>query len=166
MVKPLTTHSHALIHTQLVPLLLLTLMSSALHAAEPESVFPGKTWQRRTPAAVGLDVAKLDEFKSIAGGGGCVTRYGYLVYSWGKFDQPRDVASAIKPFYSYLLLKAVEEGRLKSLDEPVLEFRPELRGLNANLGYKDRLLTFHHLGNQTACLGYQERPGEYEGKYT
>ena len=149
---------------QVAGALLCTLLAGPLGAAAPKPnpkkpVFPGKQWLRRSPAAAGLDRVKLDAFRQIVGGRGCITRHGYLVHSWGAYDKPHDVASAVKPFYSFLLLKAVEEGRLKSVDEPVMTYRPGLKGLNAGLGHKDRRMTFRHLGNQTACLGYREAPG-------
>ncbi len=121
--------------------------------------FPGKEWIRKSPKDIGLNEAKLEEFKSIVGGRGCVVRDGYLVYSWGDYTKPHDVASAVKPFYSYLLLKAQEEGKLESLDEKVVDYQPSLADINAKLGYKDRGMTFRHLGFQTACLGYEEPPG-------
>ena len=37
-------------------------------------VFPGKTWQWKDPAQVGMDRAKLDEFARYVGGRGCIVR--------------------------------------------------------------------------------------------
>ena len=73
---------------------------------------------------------------------------------------PATSPRALKPFYGYLLLRGpLEDGRIESLDQPVMDFQPCLRDLNANLNYKDRQLTFRHLANQTACLGFREAPG-------
>jgi CubicO group peptidase (beta-lactamase class C family) len=116
-------------------------------------IFPGKTWATRTPAAAGLDAAKLAAFRDHVGGRGCVVRGGCMVTSWGDFTKRGDVASAAKPWYTHFLLLAVEKGVIKSLDSPVHEWDPRLKG-------KDRAITWHHLANQTSCYGVEERAGE------
>jgi hypothetical protein len=106
-----------------------------------------------------LDKSKLDAIQSYMGGRGCIVRHGYLVYTWGDFTTPGDVASAAKPWYSTFLFKAVEDGRLASLDTPAVNYEPRLSTLNASLGYKDTNITFRHFASQTSCYGVQERPG-------
>ncbi|MCC6421002.1 MAG: hypothetical protein IT429_22425 [Gemmataceae bacterium] len=44
-------------------------------------------------------------------------RHGLLAYSWGDVSQSGDIASAVKPIISTLLFLAVQEGRLRSVDE-------------------------------------------------
>ena len=44
----------------------------------PAQVFPGTTWQFKTPAEVGMDVKRLDAFRDYIGGRGCVARHGYI----------------------------------------------------------------------------------------
>ena len=94
-----------------ITMLFCAAFAGPLMAAGPKAklkpVFPGKRWQRRSPAQVGLDAAKLKVFQKLVGGRGCITRHGYLVHTCGAYDKPHDVASAVKPFYSFLLLKAV-----------------------------------------------------------
>ena len=123
------------------------------------AIFPGTNWETRTPPQAGLDVAKLNAIQSYLGGRGCIVRNGYLVYSWGNMTTRGDVASAAKPWYSTLLFKAVEEGRLASLDTRAVEFEPRLGMLNSPLGFKDTNITFRHFANQTSCYGVQEHPG-------
>ncbi len=124
-----------------------------------DSVFPAAQWQRRSPADRGLHVERLDDFRKIVGGRGCVVRDGYLVYSWGAYSEPHDVASALKPLYSYLLMQALATGKLPSLDTPVATFWSDDARVRQNPDHKDQQLTFRHLGFQTACLGYREAPG-------
>ena len=100
-----------------------------------EPVFPGKTWAKKTPANVDLDAAKLKAFSQFVGGRGCVVRHGYMVYSWGDVARRADVASACKPFYSHFLWKAIEDGKIKSVDEKVLKWEPRLRRINKSLGF-------------------------------
>ncbi len=115
-------------------------------------VYPEKTWQRKSPAEVGLDAAKLKAFSNTCGGRGCVTRHGYLVYTWGDAARRGDVASACKPWYSHFLFKALEDGRIASLDDTVAALEPRLKGV-------DRDIAWRHLANQTSCYGLAERPG-------
>ena len=131
---------------------------TASSVAAAEAVFPGKTWATKKPAEVGLDAAKLAMLRDDVGGRGCVVRHGYLVYQWGDISRRADVASAAKPFYSFLLFKALEEGKIPSLDETVVRWEPRLATINPQLGHKDRLITWRHLANQISCYGLVERP--------
>lgn len=125
----------------------------------PAQVFPGTTWQFKTPAEVGMDVKRLDAFRDYVGGRGCVVRHGYMVYTWGDQTRRQDVASACKPVIAHFLFKAVEDGKLASLDEPVVRWEPRLNEVNPDLDFKDRLMTFRHMATQTSCYGVQEKPG-------
>ncbi|HUS90868.1 MAG TPA: serine hydrolase [Phycisphaerae bacterium] len=124
-----------------------------------EPAWPGKTWPTRTGPQAGLDAAKLAAFSEVVGGRGCVVRGGYMVHTWGDAAKRGDVASAAKVFYSHFLFKAVELGKLKSVDEKAVTFEPRLAEINAALGHKDREITFRHFANQTSCYGLAERPG-------
>jgi len=106
-----------------------------------------------------MDAAKLKAFSTYVGGRGCVTRHGYMVYTWGSATRRGDVASACKPWYSHFLFKAVEDGKIAGLDEKVCKFEPRLAALNEALGHKDRNITWRHLANQTSCYGITEKPG-------
>ena len=125
----------------------------------PIGVLPGKTWATKTPAEVGLDAGKLREFSEFVGGRGCVVRHGYLVYHWGDITRREDIASAAKPFYSYFLFKALELGKIPSLDQRVGEWEPRLADLDPAHGRKNRDILWRHLANQTSCYGVVERPG-------
>lgn len=120
-------------------------------------MYPGEHWAWRAPEQVGLDRTKLDALRELVGGRGCVVRHGYMTYSWGDVSQSGDVASAVKPVISTLLLMAVQDDRVKSVDEPVANSDPRLRALN---GGKDAAITWRHLASQTSGYGLAERPGE------
>ncbi|MFQ6036508.1 MAG: serine hydrolase, partial [Sedimentisphaerales bacterium] len=137
----------------------LVLGACQLRAGEGELVYPGREWQIRKPGDVGQDASKLKELSDYAGGFGCVVRHGYMIYTWGEASKRKDVASAAKPFYAHFLFKAVEEGRISSLDERVNRWEPRLNQINKDLGYKDRDITWRHFANQTSCYGLTERPG-------
>ncbi len=123
-------------------------------AAEQESfavsVFPGETWQTRTPEQVGMSAAALDEISKP--GDGVIVRYGYLVYSWGNPSSGGDWASATKTLISTMLGIAIQEGKC-SMDTLASEFEPLLTG-------KDAEITFRHLATMTSGYGLAERPGQ------
>ncbi len=122
-------------------------------------VYPGAEWLTKKPGQVDLDSAKLKELSDYAGGSGCIVRHGYMIYTWGDASKRRDVASAAKPFYAHFLFKAVEDGRISSLDERVNRWEPRLNQINRDLGHKDRDIRWRHLANQISCYGLAEAPG-------
>jgi len=148
----------------LLPLTLFCCTASLVALADdspmPPRVFPGVAWQWQTPARMGLDPSGLAEAAAFAKGRGCVVRGGYMVFTWGDFSSRGDVASACKPVIGHMTFKAVELGRLATLDTLVADYEPRLRVLNPGLGYKDARITFRHLITQTSCYGVLERPGE------
>ncbi len=84
------------------------------HPMTAQTVCPGKTWEKKTPADLGMDAEKLLAFSNYVGGRGCVTRHGYMVYTWGDHKRRGDVASACKPWFSHFLFRAVEEEESRS----------------------------------------------------
>jgi len=99
-----------------------------------------------------MDVSKLDELARRVGGFGCVIKDGYLVYSWGDPTQDQDWFSASKPVLSTLLLIAVAEGKLPSVDAPLAPYWP--------LSSKDQTMTFRHLADMTGGYARPEKPGQ------
>jgi CubicO group peptidase (beta-lactamase class C family) len=127
------------------------LLNSAL-AVDPVQVFPAETWATKLPAEVGLDSEKLDQFAERVGGDGCIIRHGYLVKSWGDVTRRKDWASAAKPVLSTLLMLAVEEGSLASVDSQVGQ-------VDWQLSAKDAPMTFRHLANMVSGYALAEAPG-------
>jgi CubicO group peptidase (beta-lactamase class C family) len=118
---------------------------------------PGKSWETRDPASLGLDPEKLAKLSNLVGGRGCVVRHGYLAYSWGNISTSKDVASASKAVISTLLLLALQDRLIKSVDAPVAIHEPRLRTLNNG---KDAGITWRHLASQTSGYGLIENPGD------
>jgi len=133
-------------------------------AAEPPVVFPGQHWEQKTPAQVGLDAAKLEAFaRSLQQSSGrrgekpdtirgVVIKDGYLVYAWGKQDAGGGWFSASKPVLSTLLFFAIQQGKLKGVDDLVGDWRWALSA-------KDRTMTFRHLADMTSGYACDEAPG-------
>ncbi|MFH1225543.1 MAG: DUF2341 domain-containing protein [Candidatus Diapherotrites archaeon] len=130
--------------------------------APPETVFPGASWEVRTPGEMGLDAAKLDQFASNVGGVGTIVYKGYVVKEWGNQASKADWASAAKPVTSTLLLFAVKEGKLgggvNSLVGPHVNY---LWGKSLNSG--DQQMTFLDLANMTSTYALPEAAGESWG---
>ncbi len=121
------------------------------------NVYPGATWETRSPEEVGLARSKLRDLALMVEGRGCVVRHGYLVFGWGDVAKSADVASAFKPVLSTLLFFAIQEGKVRGVDEPVSDFEPRLKTLNQG---KDGAITWRHLASQTSGYGLAERPGQ------
>jgi len=139
--------------------ILVCIAVTAATATNTSPIYPGKEWAAKSPDEAGLDAKKLDELSDYAGGSGCIVKNGYIVYTWGDASRRRDVASAAKPFYSHFLFKAVEDGRISGLNEHANKWEPRLNQINADLGYKDRGITWRHFANQISCYGLTEAPG-------
>lgn len=134
--------------TMLAAMVVCTLGTSAPGAA----TFPGVHWETREPAAVGVRGEVLDRLAEQLGGRGCVVKDGYLIKAWGDSAKRGDWFSSAKPVLSTLLFFAVEEGRVKSVDQPIAEFGWELKP-------KDRGITFRHLGSMNSGYARPEAPG-------
>lgn len=147
------------VRAALLVVAILSGMSNTL-AVDGESVFPGEAWLMKTPSEVGLNAERLDAFANAIGGDGVVIRDGYLVKTWGKPDRRADWASSAKPVISTMLLFAVQEGKLKSVDDPV---RPwvQKRWPGKDLIEKDHSMTFRHLADMTSGYSRAEPPGTY-----
>lgn len=122
-------------------------------AGSAQVVFPGKAWEQRQPADLNLNAALLDKLAESLGGRGCVIKDGYVVKTWGDQAERGDVFSSAKPILSTLLFFAIEEGRVKSVDQPIAEF-------GWKLSTKDKGITFRQLGSMTSGYARPEGPGE------
>ena len=110
-----------------------------------EGVYPGADWLKRRAEELGLSAEKLGALAKLVGGRGCVVRHGCLAYGWGDLSKSGDIASAVKPVISTLLLLAVQQGKVKEVDAAIVEFEPRLRALNHG---KDAGITWRHLASQ------------------
>jgi len=136
-------------------------------AAEPAAHFPGRTWEKKPPGEAGLDPEKLQAFISRLStpaeesrrgptkdgeSCGCVIKDGFMVASWGAPSQKTDWRSASKPMLSTMLFFAIQEGRLKSVDDRVGDW-------GWKMSAKDKPMTFAHLANMVSGYTLNEPPG-------
>ena len=119
--------------------------------------YPGATWETRTPAQVGLRSDRLVSFAGSLGGVGSIVRNGYMVHTWGDQTAKADWASAAKPVIHTLLFFAVQENRIKSVDDPIKDW--VLAATNAALRPEDESITFAQLMNMTSGYAEIEAPG-------
>jgi len=119
--------------------------------------YPGATWETRTPAQVGLDAARLDQFVASVGGVGSIVRNGYMVRTWGDQTLKDDWASASKPLINTLLFFAVQENRIDRVEDPVRDL--VLPATGGTLRPADQSMTFFQLMNMTSGYARIENPG-------
>ena len=87
------------------------------------------------------------------GGRGCAIKNGFVVKAWGAQGKKGDWASSAKPVLSTLLMFALHEGKIKSFDQPVVDFGWELLP-------KDRTMTLRQLASMTSGYARPEEPGQ------
>jgi len=127
--------------------------AAAMPAQGQPPRFPGRQWEHKPPAELGLEADRLQAVSTALGGRGCIVKQGFVVQAWGDQAEKIDWLSSAKPVLSTLLLFAVHEGKLRSVDTPIAEFGWELAP-------KDRSMTFRHLANMTSGYARPEPPGE------
>ena len=141
--------------------------------------FPKERWETARPADVGMDPEKVGQaerwFTDALGEGKgrlAIVRSGRVVletyHHMSETEKP-GIASAAKSIYSNVLGIIVAEGGLKSADEKVVEYYPEMMAVREGEGNKpgryafevNRGITFRHLICNVS--GYM-KPGEAPGQ--
>ncbi len=144
-----------------------------------DPIFPAQTWQDASPDQVGMHAGLLDEARRrldelvpdtpyrVA-----IVRHGYLVAEWLREMAPGQsvhIASAMKSVLSNMLGIAIDEGRIGSADDLVVEHFPEMIEVTPGSGPKEgrhafeanRGATLRHLiCNVSGFLKPGEAPGE------
>lgn len=115
-----------------------------------ETYYPGKVWRTSTPEAQGIDSEQLLKmFQTIQESKApihsvLIIRNGFLVCEayFQPFNQsiPHDQFSATKSFMSTLIGIAIDEGKIKSIDQKVTEFFPDVTVPVNDLGIQDLTL--------------------------
>jgi len=126
---------------------------SAMLADAADVVFPGTAWERKAPQEFALEEARLEAVAQALGSRGCAVKNGYVVKTWGAQDQRADLFSSAKPVLSTLLMFAAKEGRVKSFDQPLVDF-------GWPLAPKDCAMTLRHLASMTSGYARPEEPGK------
>ena len=136
-------------------------MLAANAMGEEPVTFPDVEWEVRTPAEVGLDVAKLQELSASVGGAGAIVR----MVTWSTpgairaLAAPQAWASASKAVVSTMLFFAINEGRLSGPNVTVRTYvQQQFPG--EDLIAKDVPMTFLHLANALSGYALPEAPGD------
>ena len=133
-------------------LLLLGVLATSLHAQKPATYFPlPGQWQTKSPVALGMDAAKLQEAvdyaqahgstwdfekdqvrtfgtplgplpKQRAATNGIILRHGYIVAQFGDTKASDPVYSVAKSFLSTLASLAVDRSLIKNVNDPVASY--------------------------------------------
>lgn len=124
---------------------------AALLAGSPR--FPGRVWETRAPASLGLDANVLGRLAADLGGRGCIVKDGYLALAWGDQAEAGDWLSSAKPVITTLLFFAVAEGKVPSVESKIERY-------GWPLSPKDRGIRFSHLANMISGYARPEGPGK------
>jgi len=139
------------------------LVATAAAAQTPEA-WPTREWEASTPAAEGLDTAVLANLvdylatPSFNTDSVLVVRHGRIVLE--AYAEPvhaglrHDLRSVTKSVLSTLVGEAIQEGRIASVDRPVLAFFPEQQAS----GERQQALTVRHLLDMTPGFAWREWP--------
>lgn len=113
-------------------------------------------WPVADPSNLKIDFESLHALGDLVGGAGFIAHRGQAVYRWGQDHRPRYVASVMKGVISVLMLRALEQRLITSLDDAVVSVEPRLAELNDGT---DAQITWHHLASMTSGYGLSEPPG-------
>jgi CubicO group peptidase (beta-lactamase class C family) len=150
--------------------LLLYSVSLSGSEANPIPYWPSDRWRASSPEAQGIDSGQLAvlfdavKAKRIPVHSIIVVRNGYLVleayfYPFAK-GTVHDLASMTKSVLSTLVGIAIDQGRIKSVDQPVLDFFPN-RG-SPSMDGRWRRLTIRHLLTMTSGFCKDAQSGEQQ----
>jgi CubicO group peptidase (beta-lactamase class C family) len=140
-------------------------LSCADDAAPP---WPTTSWPVSSPAEQGLDADRLDELVRLIGEGErfpdlhglLVIRNGYLVletyFAGYDADDLHTLQSVTKSFTSAIIGIAIERKELAGVEEHVLDFFPDLEGIE-NLDDRKRAMTVEDLLTMRSGTDYHER---------
>jgi CubicO group peptidase (beta-lactamase class C family) len=138
----------------------------ALHGASAQTaattLWPTPEWQSASPEQEGIDsgdLAKLIAFgKTKSFDSLLIARHGRIVldayYTPYSAELPHAVNSTTKAIVGTLIAMLLKDGKLDSLDHPVLDFFTD-RGI-ANLDDRKKAITVQHLLNMTSGLDWDE----------
>ena len=144
---------------------LLAQPAGGVRASPPP--LPAKDWPRSTPAAQGLDAARLDDLLGLIRRGDVprqhallIVRHGYLVleeyFGGWRADRLHMQQSVSKSFTSALVGIAVGQGAIRGVDEKILGFFPDLEGIR-HLDARKRAMTLQDLLTMRGGTDYHER---------
>lgn len=143
--------------------LLLTIFASY---ASAQSYWPTEGWRASTPEEQGVDSARLAPLVEFVAQSEArahsllVIRNGYIItevdfYPY-RADVPHVLQSVTKSVTSALIGAAIEQGSIRNVDRPVLEFFQN-RSV-ANLSPRKRAMKLRHLLKMTSGLRWSEVP--------
>jgi CubicO group peptidase (beta-lactamase class C family) len=145
-------------------------LSFSAHATESKKApWPTEQWVTATPESQGLDQKRLSELVDLIREGRefprlhslLIARNGYLVVeeyfsSYGS-DDLHTLQSVSKSYTSALMGIAIEQGKIKNVDEKVLDFFPHYTDLK-NVDERKRAMTLEHLLTMQSGTDYHESP--------
>jgi CubicO group peptidase (beta-lactamase class C family) len=131
-------------------------------------VFPEKEWKERAPKKAGVNEEALKGIAKIMGrtqSNGVLIRDGYLVAKWnfgGPEDKMFEVQSVTKSITGILAGIALQEGKISSLHDKVVDYYPAFNG-----GPYANEVSFYHLLTATSGISAKRNIENYlDGRTT
>jgi CubicO group peptidase (beta-lactamase class C family) len=143
-----------------LPLMCLLLFQSTVYAGNTMYWPEDTQWEIRRPESAGFDARALDAVLDFAGKqdstGMLVMRKGYIVAEryWKGWDEntPDRIFSTSKSIIGTLIGMAIDDGKIRSVDQPAADFVPAWRNTDK------QTITIRHLLSMTSGLGlYNDR---------
>jgi len=141
---------------------MLVALASAVHAAEPATPWPTNGWQTAAPEEQGMASAALADLVDFGAANAMdsllVVRHGKIVletyYAPFKPGMKHSVNSVTKGVVGTLVGLASADGKIESLDAPVLGFFAERKVADADA--RKKAMTLQHLLDSTSGLDWRE----------
>jgi len=133
-----------------------------------QEIWPTKEWTRSTPAEQQLNAKTLDELITLIRDGKkypdqhslIIVRNGYLVveeyFNGFNADRIHMLQSVSKSFTSAVMGMAIEQGYIKSVDEKILDFFPQIKNID-NLDDRKASMKIKDLLTMRSGTDYHER---------
>jgi CubicO group peptidase (beta-lactamase class C family) len=135
--------------------------------------WPTADWRSASPAEEGMDAAKLAEMQAAIQQKGLglhsllIVRHGYLVsetyYAGYQRGTKHELYSCTKSFVSTLVGMALDKGKIRGLEQKVVDFFPEERF--ANLTAEKQAMTLEDALTMRTGLDWQEEDAAYRDLY-
>ncbi len=154
------------IHAATIPTALTSeSMTPTLEASEHQvTLWPTEDWQVSTPEEQGIDSRYLQTMFSYVQDENpginsiLIARNGFLVaedyYTPFRLDSAQHLFSGTKSVISILIGIAIQDGYIRNINQPVLEFFPEIDA--SMLDERKRQMTIAHLLTMTSGLDWRE----------
>jgi len=148
--------------------LLLLILQGVMNSSSCQAPWPTEKWPRSTPAEQKLNTETLNELVNLIREGSkfpqqhslLIVRNGYLVleeyFGGNKAESTHMLQSVSKSFTSALIGIAIEQGKIKNVEEKILDFFPDVNDIK-NMDDRKTSIKLKDLLTMRSGTDYHER---------